>query len=46
MTVIAGAAALVIVLALVEIPIGRKIRRWRRRREMRTTLDRTPAPLD
>jgi hypothetical protein len=31
---IVAAAALVIVLALVEIPIGRRIRRWRRRREM------------
>jgi hypothetical protein len=33
--VIAAAAALVIVLALVEIPVGRRLRRWRRRRELR-----------
>jgi hypothetical protein len=33
--IIAVAAVLVVALALIEIPIGRRIRRWRRRREMR-----------
>jgi hypothetical protein len=37
MTVIAGAAALVIVLALIEIPLGRRVRRWRSRRGLRRT---------
>jgi hypothetical protein len=33
--VIAAAAALVIVLAVIEIPIARRIRRWKRRRDIR-----------
>jgi hypothetical protein len=41
LTVIAAAAGLVILLALIEIPIGRRIRRWRRRREMHRAPDRT-----
>jgi hypothetical protein len=45
-TVIVAAAAVVIVLALVEIPIGRRLRRWRRKREMRRSTGNHPARLE
>jgi hypothetical protein len=40
MGAIAAAAGLVILLALIEIPIARRIRRWKRRRD----LNRSPSP--
>jgi hypothetical protein len=45
MAVIAVAAAFVILLALIEIPIGHRVRRWRRRRELHRASGRPARDL-